>query len=116
MTLSYITDADRAAVLRLVESHPAAILVFTSPDCHWCSYLRPVLLDESRRHPPEILFADLTHCEEGVLDDYLITAFPTTVFFRNGRPVSRVRGFSGEAFYSRKISEFIASDARGDEH
>lgn len=111
MSLWHIAEADQATVLQLVESHPAAVVVFTSPSCHWCGQLLPVLLEESRRHPPEVLFAELTQCEEGVLDDYLISGFPTTVFFRNGRPASTVRGFSSAAFYRRKIFEFVATEA-----
>lgn len=77
---------------KVLKSKGVVAVKFTATWCGPCQILSPVL-QEIASELPEVQFYEVDiDTDSDLADDYKVTAVPTTVVFKNGKPKKKIKG------------------------
>lgn len=91
-----LTDADFHDV---VDGQDVPVLVdFWSPWCMPCRFLAPILEEEAEKYGGRVLFGKVdVQQNPAIASELQVTAVPTLLVFRNGKPVDSAVGLQSPA-------------------
>jgi len=91
----------------VLRENESVIVEFWAEWCVPCKKLEPII-DKLAGEFSEIVFARFNVAEDSEIPNrYGVSAVPTLVFFRNGKPVDVVIGVILENELRRKVKEFL---------
>jgi thioredoxin 1 len=96
---------------KILKENKLAVVQFFSPTCGVClAFKRKGIFQKAAKALPHITFA-MTSSEQGVNlhHEYKITAFPTFVFFKNGKEVGRYKGYVETPQFINKVSGIFSA-------
>lgn len=91
---------------KLLKEHKLVVVQFFNPTCPVCMAVkRKGIFPKTAKALPHIAFA-MTSSEQGanLHREYKIGAFPTFVFFRNGKEIGRYKGYVEAPQFINKVS------------
>ncbi|AGK60273.1 thioredoxin [Archaeoglobus sulfaticallidus PM70-1] len=69
------------------------VLDFWADWCAPCKMIAPIIDDLAREYDGKVVFGKVNTTEEqAIANRFAITAIPTLIFFRNGKPVDKIVG------------------------
>ncbi|AIG98421.1 thioredoxin [Archaeoglobus fulgidus DSM 8774] len=91
----------------VLRENESVIVEFWAEWCAPCKKLKPII-DRLAEEFSEIVFARFNVAEGSQIPNrYGVSAIPTLIFFRNGKPVDVVIGVMPENELRRKVEEFL---------
>lgn len=96
---------------KLLKEHKLVVVQFFNPTCPVCMAVkRKGIFPKTAKALPHIAFA-MTSSEQGanLHREYKIGAFPTFVFFRNGKEIGRYKGYVEAPQFINKVSGIFSA-------
>lgn len=93
---------------QIIKNNDLVVAEFYSPECPHCKAMKPVAEDVARSHPNVKIIA-ISARENGnksLFDANNVNAYPTFIFFKNGRIDSKLVGKSPKEALEKKIDAF----------
>ncbi len=90
-------------------SEVPVLIDFWSPWCMPCRFLAPVLEEEARKYQGRVRFCKVdVQDNPRVASEFRISAVPTLLVFRDGKPVDRAVGLQSPADISALLDKVLA--------
>lgn len=96
---------------KLLKEHKLVVVQFFNPTCPVCMAVkRKGIFPKTAKALPHIAFA-MTSSEQGanLHREYKIGAFPTFVFFRNGKEIGRYKGYVEAPQFINKVTGIFSA-------
>lgn len=101
----------------LLKNNKEVVVQFFNPTCPVCmAFKRKGIFGKAAKALPQIKFA-MTSSETGAAlhQKYEIKAFPTFIFFKDGKPVGRYTGYVEAPIFIRKVRSMFEAGHTTDE-
>ncbi|HDN73855.1 MAG TPA: thioredoxin, partial [Archaeoglobus sp.] len=76
-----------------IATHKNVVVDFWAEWCMPCKMIAPIIVELAKEYAGKVVFAKLDTDENPIIATrYSISAIPTLIFFRNGKPVDQIIG------------------------
>ena len=77
----------------VLKKYRYVVVDFWADWCAPCRLIAPIIEDLAKEYAGDVVFGKLNTSEEqGIANRYAITAIPSLIFFKNGKPVDKIVG------------------------
>jgi len=78
---------------QIIATHKNVVVDFWAEWCMPCKMIAPIIVELAKEYAGKVVFAKLDTDENPIIATrYSISAIPTLIFFRNGKPVDQIIG------------------------
>ncbi len=91
--INYPVNLSSSNFEKILKENKYVVVDFWAEWCAPCKMIAPIIDELAREYDGDVVFGKVNTSEEqGIANRFGITAIPTLIFFRNGKPVDKVVG------------------------
>ncbi|RLI78941.1 thioredoxin [Archaeoglobales archaeon] len=101
-------EVDSKSFNKILASNENVVVDFYADWCAPCKMVAPIIEELAKEYAGKVVFAKLNADENiEIAQRFAISAIPTIIFFKNGKPVDQIVGAMPKAEFKRWIDKNI---------